>query len=98
MQCPFCSTELKPDSVVCEQCGAIKMRQRTTLGVFAGWTGMVIGLVLLMWWVPLLLIPFVGLNLSGYPWITLILGSILAAGLIWYSKSTVHFKWISQED
>lgn len=98
MQCPFCNTELKPDSVACEQCGAIRMRQRTTLGVFAGWTGMVIGLVLLMWWVPLLLLPFVGFNLSGYPWSTLIFGSILAAGLIWYSRSTAHSEWVRQED
>jgi predicted nucleic acid-binding Zn ribbon protein len=98
MQCPFCASELKPDTVVCEQCGAIKMRQRTTLGVFVGWAGMVTGLVLLMWWVPLLFLPLVGFNLGGYPWMTLIVGTILAAGLIWYSRSTVHSRWIRRED
>lgn len=98
MQCPFCASELNPDAVVCEKCGAIKIRQRTTAGVFVGWVGMVIALVLFMWWVPLLFLPIVGFNLNGYPWLTLIIGSVLAAGLIWYSRSTVHSRWIRRED
>jgi hypothetical protein len=51
-----------------------------------------------MLWVPLLFLPFIGYDLSGYPWITLIAGTTIAAALLWYSKSTVHSQWIRRED
>lgn len=98
MQCPFCAAELKPDAVACEKCGAFKVTQRTTVGVFVGWVGMVIALIWIMLWVPLLFLPFIGYDLSAYPWLTLIIGTIVAAGLLWYSRSTLHLQWIRRED
>jgi predicted nucleic acid-binding Zn ribbon protein len=98
MPCPFCASEIGPDAVVCENCGATMVTRRTTAGVFAGWAGMVIALIWAMLWVPLLFLPFIGYDLSGYPWITLGVGTILAAALLWYSRSTVHSKWVRRED
>jgi predicted nucleic acid-binding Zn ribbon protein len=98
MQCPFCSSELKPDAVSCKKCGAFKVNQRTTVGVFVGWVGMVIGLIWIMMWIPLLFLPFIGYDMSAYPWLTLIVGTIVAAGLLWYSRSTLHSRWICRED
>jgi hypothetical protein len=98
MQCPFCASELKPDAVACEKCGAFKVNRRTTVGVFVGWAGMVIGLIWIMLWVPLLFLPFIGYDMSAYPWLTLIVGTIVAIGLLWYSRSTLHLQWIRRED
>jgi len=98
MQFPFCASELKPDAVACEKCGALKVARRTTIGVFAGWAGMVIALIWVVLWVPLLFLPFIGYDLSEYPWITLIAGTIVAAALLWYSRSTLHSRWIRGED
>jgi predicted nucleic acid-binding Zn ribbon protein len=98
MQCPFCGTELKPDGLVCDKCGAIKVYRRTTTGVFVGWVGMVIALIWAAVFVPLLFLPFMGFSLSGYPWIILIVGLVLAPALLWYSRSTLHALWIGRDD
>ena len=98
MQCPYCSSELESDVVECKQCGATKISRRTTVGIFVGWAGMVIGLMWIMLWFPLLFLPFVGYDVRSYPWITLIVGTIIAAALLWYSRSTVHSEWIRPED
>ena len=98
MQCPFCASELKPDAVACEKCGALKVTERTTVGVFVGWVGMVIALIWIMIWVPVLFLPFVGYDMSEYPWVTLIVGTLVAAALLWYSKSTLHSRWKRPED
>jgi hypothetical protein len=98
MQCPFCAFAITPGAVVCEKCGATRITRRSTTGVFAGWAGMVIALIWTMLWIPLLFLPFIGYDISDYPWITLIVGSIVAAGLLWYSKSTIHSEWIRRED
>jgi predicted nucleic acid-binding Zn ribbon protein len=98
MQCPFCASEISPDAVVCEKCGATRVTQRTPAGIFVGWVGMVLALIWAMLWIPLLILPFTERGLSGYPWLVLIVGTIVAAGLLWYSKSTVHSKWVRRED
>ena len=98
MQCPFCAAELKPDSVFCEKCGALKITERTTVGVFVGWVGMVVAIIMIMVWVPVLFLPFVGYDMSEYPWVTLIVGTLIAAALLWYSKSTLHTRWKRPED
>jgi hypothetical protein len=98
MQCPFCTSEISPDATACDKCGATRVTQRTPAGIFAGWVGMMLALIWAMLWVLLLILPFIGYGLSGYPWIALIVGTIGAAGLLWYSKSTVHSKWIRRED
>lgn len=94
MQCPLCNTEIASNANVCDQCGAIRTYVRTTAGVFVGWFGMV---MLLMWaimFLPLVVFPFIHYSLAGYPWIALLIGAMLTAGLLWYSKSTVHAEWV----
>lgn len=98
MQCPLCSTELKPDALVCDKCGAVKVYRRTTAGVFIGWAGMMIALIWAAVFVPLLFLPFMGFSLGGYPWIILVVGLVLAPGLLWYSRSTLHALWIGRDD
>ncbi|KXS32904.1 MAG: hypothetical protein AWT59_0991 [Candidatus Gallionella acididurans] len=98
MQCSFCSTELKPDALTCDKCGAHKVYRRTTAGIFVGWVGMLIALIWAALFVPLLFLPFMGISLGGYPWAALVIGLILAPALLWYSKSTVHALWIGRDD
>ena len=98
MQCPFCASEIKHDAITCEKCGALKVTERTTVGVFVGWVGMVIALIWVMMWVPVLFLPFVGYDMSEYPWVTLVVGTFVAAGLLWYSRSTLHSRWKRGEE
>ena len=98
MQCPICAAEIEPGASACEKCGAVKTSRRTTLGIFVGWVGMVIALIWSMLWIPLLFLPFIGYDMSVYPWITLIAGTLIAAGLLWYSRSTLHSQWISRDE
>lgn len=97
MQCPFCASELSSDAVDCANCGATRVTQRTPAGVIVGWLGMTVALLMVMWGFPLLVMPFTERGISGYDWRTLIVGTIIAAGLLWYSKSTVHAKWFRRE-
>jgi sterol desaturase/sphingolipid hydroxylase (fatty acid hydroxylase superfamily) len=72
--------------------------RRTTMGVFVGWAGMVVALIWAMLWVPVTFLPFLGYDMKSYPWITLIIGTIVAVALLKYSRSTLHSEWISSED
>ncbi len=98
MQCPFCASEISPNTVVCEQCGAAQITQRTSTGVIVGWLGMVMALLWIMLAFPLLILPFTSYSLKDYPLAPLIIGAIIAAGLLWYSKSTIHTEWVRRED
>ena len=98
MQCPICSSELSPNAVVCEKCGATRVTRRTPVGVIAGWAGMTVAILSFILLSPLLVLPFTEHGISGYPWTALIAGAILAAGLMWHSKSTIHSKWVRRED
>lgn len=98
MQCPICASELSPDAIICEKCGATRVTQRTPTGVIVGWVGMTIALLWIMLFVPLLILPFTAHGISGYPWPVLIIGGVLAAGLLQYSKSTVHAEWARREN
>jgi len=98
MQCPLCASELGSNAVNCEKCGATRVTQRSPMGVLVGWVGIVVGLLWLMLGVPLLILPFIDHGIGGYPWSVFIVGGIIAAGLLWYSKTTVHTQWTRQED
>jgi len=98
MQCQYCASELSPDSVVCENCGAKRVTQRTPAGVIAGWVGMTMAVVWSLVWLPLLILPFTERGISGYPWPALIIGTLITAGLLWYSKSTVHTTWVRKDN
>jgi predicted nucleic acid-binding Zn ribbon protein len=98
MLCPFCAAELESEAVACEKCGAIRVARRTTAGVFVGFVGLVAGLILVALWIPLLFLPFIGYDMGEFPWLTLIVGTAITVGLLWYSKSTLHSEWIRKED
>ena len=51
-----------------------------------------------MLWIPLLFLPFTEHGVEGYPWLVLIVGTIVTAGLYWYSRSTVKARWVRQGD
>ncbi len=98
MQCPICASELSPDAVSCEKCGATRVTQRTPVGVIVGWVGITVTLLWILLLLPVLILPFTDHGISGYPWSALIVGAILMVGLLWYSKSTVHAKWVRREE
>ena len=98
MQCPICSSELDSNAVACDKCGATRLTQRTPTGVLVGWLGMLIGLLWIMMGLPLLILPFTDHGIGGYPWPVFIIGGIIAAGLLQYSKSTVHAEWKRREN
>jgi len=98
MQCPICASEISNDAIECAKCGAIRVTQRTPVGVIVGWVGMTVALLSVLWGIPVLIMPFMERGLSGYDWRTLIVGILIAAGLLWYSKSTVHAKWVRREN
>ncbi|MGA7596094.1 MAG: hypothetical protein WCA64_12950 [Gallionella sp.] len=94
MQCQYCASELQPNATECKQCGALRVVRRTTLGVFVGWAGMVVGITWIMLLVPLTFLPFLGYDMGSYPWITLIVGALTTAALLWYSRTTMHVMWV----
>jgi uncharacterized protein (DUF983 family) len=98
MQCPFCASEISSNAVVCASCGATRLTQRSTAGIITGWLG-VVGVTLVgLLWVGLLFLPFTTHGLTGFPWVTFAVGSIIVAGLLWYSQSTKKPHWIRKQD
>jgi hypothetical protein len=94
MQCPICNSEIDPGARECGQCGATRIYVRSAVGVFVGWVAM---MLLLLWGIlalPLVVFPVIHYSLAGYPWVALVVGAILTAGLFWYSKSTLHEEWV----
>ena len=98
MQCPICYSELSPDAVGCEKCGATRITRRTPAGVLVGWLGMLAAVCVGMMWLFLLALLIFGHDLNGFPWLAIILGTALAAGLLFYSKSTMHADWVRQRN
>ena len=76
MQCQYCASDLDPNATECKKCGALRVIRRTTLGVFVGWAGMVVGITWIMLLVPLTFLPFLGYQMGSYPWITLVFGAL----------------------
>ncbi|MEJ1958658.1 MAG: hypothetical protein WDM70_03710 [Nitrosomonadales bacterium] len=58
---------------------------------------MTVALLSALWGFPLLIMPFLEHGIGGYDWRTLIVGILLAIGLLRYSKSTVHAEWVRRE-
>lgn len=71
---------------------------RTPAGVIIGWMGMVMAILWVMLGAPLLILPFMSYSTSGYPWTAFVVCALIAAGLLWYSKSTVHNEWVHREN
>ena len=93
MQCPFCASAISPNAFACEKCGAAQITRRSSTGVLVGWLGMVMAVLWAMLGAPLLILPFTSYSLKDYPITPLIVGAIIVAGLLWYSRSTIHTKW-----
>ena len=98
MQCPICASEISTDAIGCEKCGATRVTQRTPVGVVVGWVGITVALICVMVWLFLFALLAFGHDVSGFPWLATILGTLLAAGLFRYSKSTVHANWVRRQD
>jgi len=97
MHCPICSTEMQPDSISCEACGATRLTQRTSMGVLVGWLGLILLLLALMMAIILLALVIFGHDLTGFPWSAQISGFIIAGGMLYYSKSTLHATWVRRD-
>ena len=98
MQCLFCASELSSDAVDCANCGATRVTQRTPAGIVVGWIGINVALICGMVWLFLFALLAFGHDVNGFPWLALILGTLSAAGLFLYSKSTMHAKWVRRGD
>ena len=96
MQCPICATEISNNAIGCEKCGATRITRRTPMGVLVGWLGMLTAMCMGMMWLFLAALLIFGHDLNGFPWLVLIPGSVAAAGLLFYSKSTLHANWVRQ--
>lgn len=98
MHCPICSIEMQSDSISCEACGATRLTQRTPLGVLVGWLGLTMLLLSLMMALFLLALFIFGHDLSGFPWAAQISSFVVAGGLLYYSKSTLHATWVRRDN
>jgi membrane protein insertase Oxa1/YidC/SpoIIIJ len=97
MNCPVCSADLAPGATNCPACHAFQSVERTPLGVFSGWVGVVSAALTAMM---LALVPFIliaGASLHGFPWILPIIGIVLTVGALWYSRSTRHTIWLARK-
>ncbi len=98
MNCPICSAELAPDAINCPKCHAFQSIERTTLGVFSGWVGILSTVLTAMILTPVPFMLFAGVSLSGFPWILPAIGLGLAAACLGYSRSTRHAVWLPHKD
>jgi hypothetical protein len=98
MKCPICSAEIASDAYSCPSCRAILVVERTTLGVFAGWLGIVATVLTAMILIPIPLMIFGGVSLVGFPWWLPLVGTCIAAPSLWYSRSTRHTLWLPRTE
>jgi hypothetical protein len=97
MNCPNCSAEIEAGIIVCPSCRAIQQFERTPLGIFASGLGIIATTLTSMIIIPLPLLMFTDISLKGFPWIFAIIGTVLAVGSFWYSKSTKREVWLLRE-
>ncbi len=67
--------------------------ERTPLGVVSGWLGIVSAVLTGMVLISLPVLIIAGVSLKGFPWILLIVGLVLTAGFLGYSRTTRHLVW-----
>ncbi len=98
MNCPVCSAELASDAVSCPACHAFKSIERTPLGVFAGWVGVLAAVLtaMILAFIPFILVSSVSMH--GFPWLLPAIGASLAAAAFWYSRSTRHAVWLQRKN
>lgn len=98
MKCPICSAEIASDALTCPTCRAIQTVERTPLGVIIGWIGIVSTVLTAMIYIPLPLMIYANISLQGFPWWLPAIGTILASGTLWYSRSTKHTVWLPRTE
>jgi len=98
MKCPFCSTEIAPGALACPSCRAFQTVERTPLGVFTGWLGIIASVLTAMLLIPVPLMALAGISLQGFPWVLPIIGSSVAVGAFWHSRSTKHIVWLPHKE
>ncbi len=98
MNCPICSAELPPDAINCPNCRAFQTVQRTPLGVFAGWVGILAAVLtaMILAFIPFILVSSV--SMSGFPWILPGIGICLSVAGFLYSRSTRHVVWLRRQN
>ncbi len=97
MNCPYCSAALEPDAVSCQACHAFKSVERTPVGVFSGWVGILSAVLTAMILTPVPFMVIAGTSLSGFPWILPGFGIALSAAALLYSRSTRHAVWLQRK-
>jgi len=98
MQCPICSSEIPSGSVVCDKCGARRVTGRTPIGVIVGWAGLTVAILWGILWLFLLALLGIGHDTGGFPWVTLFIGTVIAAALLYYSRTTIHTTWKRRDE
>jgi predicted nucleic acid-binding Zn ribbon protein len=98
MQCPLCNAQIDDNAVTCEKCGATRVTRRTPAGIVVGWIGMTIALLMVMMGAFIVALPLFGVTLSGYPWTAFLVGTLIAVGLLQYSRSTVRREWLPRKE
>jgi hypothetical protein len=51
-----------------------------------------------MLWLFLLALLAIGHDVNGFPWTVLVVGTVVTAGLMWYSHSTTQSRWVRKGD
>lgn len=97
MKCPICSAELEPGATRCIACQAFKTIERTPMGVLTGWLGALSTILTAMILIPIPFMLALGANMHGFPWVLPIVGTILAIGFLFYSRSTRHMVWLEHK-
>ncbi len=95
MKCPLCSAELEPGVTSCPACHAFQSVERTPVGVFAGWFGILSAVLTAMILTPVPFMVYAGVGLGGFPWILPGIGLVLTAAGLGYSRSTRRVVWLA---
>ncbi len=101
MKCPYCSAALDNDALNCSSCHAMRIVQRSPLGVVTGWLGIVLGVQVVLVWILMLLVLLSGLATQTIPWqlvVTMIAATFVTGGLLWHSRSTKRLEWRPPSD
>ncbi len=94
MQCPLCSNEISDKAYECTCCGATQVIRRSPAGIVIAWIAMGVGVLWGLFWLLLLLMLVTKQSLAGFPWLILVGGTALVAGLLWYSRKTKQKVWV----
>ncbi|MDR2196303.1 MAG: hypothetical protein LBE50_06980 [Gallionellaceae bacterium] len=93
-QCSICHTEVADDVISCPTCGAMRITSLSPAGAIVGWASAAVAVCTVCLWSGVVVLPLMGISLSGFPWLALAVGTVLSVGLLWYARSTRRPRWI----